>query len=131
MLTMLSYFSGYGIPCILTFCIVSFFSFLATQLKCVHIPLFCCNKVSDHPMERGIIQVMDTQSYYGLSCYISGISSFVYGLSSLIYGYHLTYLAYHPTYLAYHLTYLAYHSYILGLSSYISRLSSFIYGYHL
>ena len=45
MLTMLSYFSEYWIPRILTFCIVSFFSFLVSQLKSVHIPPCCCNKV--------------------------------------------------------------------------------------
>ena len=47
MLTMLSYFSEYGKTLILTFCVCLFFSFFATQLKCMHIPLCCCNKVCD------------------------------------------------------------------------------------
>ena len=42
--------------------------------------------IHTHPMERGIVQVMDTQSYYGASSYISGASSYISGVSSFIYA---------------------------------------------
>ena len=74
-------------------------------------------EIDSHPIERGIVQVMDTQSYHGVSSYISGVSSYISGVSSLIYGV--------SSYIS------GVSSLIYGVSSYISQFSSFIYGYHL